>query len=137
MVAKFFLDLVSLGARFTARAPRCRGPEADLGTLSSFKANSKPRARLGGRSGRTAPKVTKTRFSHRGSGAARGLIALSSNSGHASYTTRASKKKQKEESTLGCSATELRRNVGKTFKRRYRHAHVSIKRPLVRIELTK
>ena len=137
MVAKFFLDFAVTRRAGPVRVPRCRGPEADLGTLSSFKANSKPRVRLGGRSGSTAPKVTKTRFSHRGSGAARGLIALSSNSGHASYTTRASKKKQKEESTLGCSATELRRNVGKTFKRRYRHAHVSIKRTLVRIELTK
>ena len=114
-----------------------QGPEADLGTLSSFKANSKPRARLGGRSGSTAPKVTKKRFSHPGSGAACVLFGFGSNSGNASYTPKASKKKQKEESTLGCSATELRRNVGKTFKRRYRHAHVSIKRPLVRIELTK
>ena len=72
MVANFFLDLVSLGARVLRAPPRCRGPEADLGTLSSFKANSKPRARLGGRYGRTAPKVTKTRFSRRGFGAARG-----------------------------------------------------------------
>ena len=76
MVAKFFLDLVSLGARFTARAPRCRGPEADLGTLSSFKANSKPRAGLGGGSRGTAPKVTKTRFSHRGFGAAGRVFAI-------------------------------------------------------------
>ena len=104
MVAKFFLDLVSLGAR--ARAPRCRGPETDLGTLSSFKANSKPRARLGGRSGSTAPKVTKTRFSSRGSGAASGLFVFGSNSGNASYTKRASKKKQKEKNTRSIELTK-------------------------------
>ena len=90
---KFLLDFAVKRRAGAVRAPRCRRPEADLGTLSSF--NSKPRARLGGRSGSTAPKVTKTRFSHRGSGAARGLFGFGSNSGNASYTTRASKKKAK------------------------------------------
>ena len=137
MVAKFFLDLVSLGARFTARAPRCRGPEADLGTLSSFKANSKPRARVGGRSGSTAPKVTRARFCIAGLAPHVDCSDSAETPGTRRIRQGQAKKKQKEESTLGCSATELRRNAGKTFKRRDRHAHVSIKRPLVRIELTK
>ena len=95
MVAKFFLDFAVTGRAGTARAQRSRCPEADLGTLSSFKANSKPRVRLGGQSGSIALKATKTRFSRRGSGAARGLFGFGCNSGNASYRTRASKKKAK------------------------------------------
>ena len=95
IVAKFFLDFGFTRRAGTACAPRCRGPEADLGTLSSFKAKSKLSARLGGRSGSTAPKVTKTRFSHRGSGAARGCFDSAQTPG-ARLTRRGQAKKRKK-----------------------------------------